>query len=228
MKNYFILALVATAIFSSCSMEKRVYSRGVQIDFLSLTRGKNQTAEYKKNVGGEKKQALATQSANERRPEFSEIKENAKAGFTSTTVGDAMNLLEQCNTSPASISTPTRGVSSTVSTYTSTWTNISPKPVLLNLSRIAADSSIAPKNVKDGHKSANWGLFLVLLGIAALAVGGTFIITPVGYVLSIIGKQKTEKGSKYYKRANAGTILGFLTILLDLIVLLLLFQYGIL
>jgi fido (protein-threonine AMPylation protein) len=59
-------------------------------------------------------------------------------------------------------------------------------------------------------------------------VGGTFIITPVGYVLSIIGKQKTEKGSKYYKRANVGTILGFLTILLDLIVLILLFQYGIL
>jgi hypothetical protein len=82
-----------------------------------------------------------------------------------------------------------------------------------------------PTVVRDGHKSANWGLFLVLLGIAAVAVGGTFFITPIGYVLSIIGKQKAEKGSKYYKRAKAGTILGFLTILLDLFVLFLLFLY---
>lgn len=82
-----------------------------------------------------------------------------------------------------------------------------------------------PTVVRDGHKSANWGLFLVLLGIAAVAVGGTFVITPIGYVLSIIGKQRSEKDSKYFKRAKAGTILGLITILLDLLVLLLVIAY---
>jgi len=82
-----------------------------------------------------------------------------------------------------------------------------------------------PTVVRDGHKSANWGLFLVLLGIAAVAVGGTFFITPIGYVLSIIGKQRSEKGSTYFKRAKAGTILGLITILLDLLVLLLVIAY---
>ena len=82
-----------------------------------------------------------------------------------------------------------------------------------------------PTVVRDGQKSANWGLFLVLLGIAAVAVGGTFFITPIGYVLSIIGKQRSEKGSTYFKRAKAGTILGLITILLDLLVLLLVIAY---
>lgn len=82
-----------------------------------------------------------------------------------------------------------------------------------------------PTVVRDGHKSANWGLFLVLLGIAAIAGLGTFFITPIGYVLSIIGKQRSEKGSKYFKRAKAGTILGFITILLDLFFLLLVIAY---
>jgi hypothetical protein len=44
--------------------------------------------------------------------------------------------------------------------------NTYPTGVMINVPP-TADSSIAPKNVKDGHKSANWGLFLVLLGIAA-------------------------------------------------------------
>ena len=189
------------------------------MDFGSLTRGKNKTLEYKKNVGCEKNQGLATQSTNEHHSEFSEIKENSTLGFNSMTILKAKNLLEHPNHSLALTSTPTHGVNQTVSTNSSTWTNISPKPVLLNIGRIAADSSIAPIKVKDGHKSANWGLFLVLLGIAAVAVGGTFILTPVGYVLSIVGKHKTEKGSTFYKRANAGTILGLITILLDLFVL---------
>jgi hypothetical protein len=63
------------------------------------------------------------------------------------------------------------------------------------------------------------------LGIGSVAVLGTFILTPIGYVLSIIGKQRVEKGSKYYKRAKAGTIIGLITILLDILVVILVLTY---
>jgi hypothetical protein len=44
-------------------------------------------------------------------------------------------------------------------------------------------------------------------------------------VLSIIGKHRVEKGSKYYKRAKAGTIIGLITILLDILVVILVLTY---
>jgi hypothetical protein len=89
---------------------------------------------------------------------------------------------------------------------------------------VADSTGVSPKT-KKGKASANWGLILVLLGIGAVAVFGTFILTPIGYVLSIIGKHRSEKGSKYYKRAKAGTIIGLITILLDILVVILVLTY---
>ena len=216
MKNCLVFALLAMVIFSSCSMEKRVYSRGFHVELGSLAGGTSKKNPIKKKAGlpSDRKTSGASPAK-----QLENIETDGTVFTTETGLDNS-----------ATVQTPLE-VKGTKSNYTNKVSNTRRAPTLkqewTHSEIILSDSSIAPQNpkLKDGHKSANWGLFLVLLGIAAVAVGGTFFITPVGYVLSIIGKQKAEKGSKYYKRAKAGKILGFSTILLDLFVLLLLFLY---
>jgi hypothetical protein len=65
MKNCLVLALLATVIFSSCSMEKRVYSRGFHVELGSIAdRGRHKTEIKKKaGLGIDKKYDLAIQTS---------------------------------------------------------------------------------------------------------------------------------------------------------------------
>ena len=65
MKNCLVFALLAMVIFSSCSMEKRVYSRGFHVELGSLAGGTSKKNPIKKKAGWgkDKMQDLAIQSS---------------------------------------------------------------------------------------------------------------------------------------------------------------------
>jgi hypothetical protein len=65
MKNCLVFALLTTVIFSSCSMEKRVYSRGFHIELGSIAGRGRDKAEIKKKagLGIDKKYDLAIQTS---------------------------------------------------------------------------------------------------------------------------------------------------------------------
>ena len=197
-------------------MEKRVYSRGFHIELGSLAGGTSKKTPIKKKAGFPSDSRTSGTSPAK---QLENIETDGTVFATETGLDNSATKQTTPEVKCAKSNYFNKvSITRRVTTLKQKW---------IHSEVTLSDSSIAPQNPKlrDGHKSANWGLFLVLLGIAAVAVGGTFFITPIGYVLSIIGKQKAEKGSKYYKRAKAGTILGFLTILLDLFVLFLLFLY---
>jgi hypothetical protein len=216
MKNCLVFLLLAMVIFSSCSMEKRVYSRGFHVELGSIAGRGRHKADIKNKAGFPSESKTSGTSPAK---QLENIETDGTVFATETGLDNSATKQTTPEVKCAKSNYFNKvSITRRVTTLKQKW---------IHSEVTLSDSSIAPQNPKlrDGHKSANWGLFLVLLGIAAVAVGGTFFITPIGYVLSIIGKQKAEKGSKYYKRAKAGTILGFLTILLDLFVLFLLFLY---
>ncbi len=197
-------------------MEKRVYSRGFHVELGSLARGSQNKSEIKKKVGlRSETKVLGTNPT--QHLEIAETDEITEINFT----GLAKN-------NPIQTASEIKGTNSNfIYTEATSWREPSKNKGLMQSKMAPLDSStvLQKSKVKDGHKSANWGLFLVLLGIATVALLGTFILTPIGYGLSVSAKRQTPKDSKFYKRAKAGTILGFLTILLDIFVIILVIMY---
>ena len=82
-----------------------------------------------------------------------------------------------------------------------------------------------PTVVRDGHKSANWGFYLSIIGLLALPILGPLYISPIAFVLSVIALVKSERKTKVHRKGAWGAFLGYLGLALTTIIIVLL-SYG--
>ena len=211
MKKILALVVITVSFFTSCTMQKRVYSSGFHFEF------PNRKSGVSKGNNQNKKSTTRLETSSTK----SEI-QNPNSTITEENQNSNATLQEQKLLEKKSLST----VIPTTDKHTMPSNPFGAMAYRKSAHHIpVSDSTGVMPKTKTGKASANWGFFLVLLGIGSVAVFGTFILTPIGYVLSIIGKHRVEKGSKYYKRAKAGTIIGLITILLDILVVILVLTY---
>jgi hypothetical protein len=82
-----------------------------------------------------------------------------------------------------------------------------------------------PAISNDGHKSANWGFYLSIIGLLALPILGPLYISPIAFVLSVIALVKSEGKTKVHRKGAWGAFLGYLGLALTTIIIALL-SYG--
>ncbi len=82
-----------------------------------------------------------------------------------------------------------------------------------------------PTVLQDGHKSANWGLFLSIIGLLALPILGPLYLSPIAFVLSLFALVNSERKSKARRRGAWGAFLGYVGLAFATVIVALL-SYG--
>jgi hypothetical protein len=208
-KQYLGIAFLILTL-TACTIERRVHQSGLHIEFGQIFSNRSSENPTKKAISANQK-SIRIQTIT---PEttYKESQSTEKV-----TIERPSQLLRDVN-----IKTQEESAIGVNKNYAKQFTCKTTITKYESNQGLFTDSSIAPIKKRNGEKSANWGLALCLIGIASVAVLGTFLLSPIGLVLSSIGLHRSDKGTKTHKRARAGVIWGTIVIILDIVVILLL------
>ena len=215
MKNCLVFLLLAMVIFSSCSMEKRVYSRGFHVELGSIA-GRGRHKAVIKNKAGFPSESKTLGASPAENLENVETDETVFANETSLDNSATKQTAPEVKCAKSNYSNKV-SITRRVTTLKQNW---------IHSEVTLSDSSIAPQNPKlrDGHKSATWAYALSIIGVLATPILAPLYLTPISIVLSIIALRRVKKGSKYHKRAKRSIAWNVIGMLIATFMILLLAQ----
>lgn len=200
MKN-FIIVLLSALIFCGCSITPRYHSFGYNVEW--KTRG---TTRAKTSASPIEYRSESQKRSNLDRNEITGEENRSELVKTGTFKEEHRFLIDTIRKTEFSI------------------------PVRIALDTAEKNVRIenqdpGPTVVRDGHKSANWGLFLSIIGLLALPILGPLYLSPIAFVLSLFALVNSERKSKARRRGAWGAFLGYVGLAFATVIVALL-SYG--